>query len=110
VNEKGARRTLLCADINVQRQHTMSQSFSPEYLAEDISAPLLGTSIAFIVLETTVMALMYASRYYAKGERANLWMEAFMTMTYLVCQGKITVAICKACPDGWSRGSADDSL
>jgi hypothetical protein len=35
---------------------------TPEYLAEDLSAPLWNTSIAFIVLETVSVALFFASR------------------------------------------------
>ncbi|KAF1842840.1 uncharacterized protein K460DRAFT_356651 [Cucurbitaria berberidis CBS 394.84] len=66
---------------------------SREYIAEDNSAPLLGTSIAFLVLETVFIALLYTSRYLAKGERANLSMEILMTLTYIVCVLKITIAL-----------------
>lgn len=66
-----------------------------EYLVEDNSAPLLGTSIAFLVLETIFIALLYISRYLAKGERANLSMEILMTLTYIVCVSKITIAFCE---------------
>lgn len=72
-----------------------ANTLSREYLAEDNSAPLLGTSIAFLVLETVVMALMYVSRYLAKGERTNLSMEILMTLTYIVCVSKITIAFCE---------------
>ncbi|CAO2653071.1 Nn.00g024820.m01.CDS01 [Neocucurbitaria sp. VM-36] len=63
-----------------------------EYLAENNSAPLLGTSIAFLVLETIFLALLYISRNLAKGERTNLSMEILMTLTYIVCVSKITIA------------------
>lgn len=69
------------------------KSYPPEYLAEDISATLMATAIAFAAIETVVMLLMYAARWVAKGERRNLSMEVYMTLTYVVCLGKITVAI-----------------
>lgn len=71
---------------------------TPEYLAEDNSTPLLGTSIAFLVLETIFMVLLYISRYLAKGERVNLSMEILMTMTYVVCISKIAIAFCMTFP------------
>jgi hypothetical protein len=96
VNEKARDDRCVLHTLATRRTLTMSNRMPQSYRDEDISGSLLGISIAFIILETTVMALMYALRYYARGERANLWMETFMTITYVVCQGKITVAICKA--------------
>ena len=81
--------------------------YTPEYLAEDVSVSLLVTSIVFLVLETVFMVLLYVSRYCAKGERTNRAMEVFMTMTYLVCVGKITIAICK-CSYSFLERAADD--
>lgn len=76
---------------------TMSQkSYPPGYLEEDISATLLATAISFAAIETIVMLLMYAARWVAKGERRNLSMEVYMTATYVVCLGKISVAIRKS--------------
>lgn len=72
-----------------------STIYSPEYLAENNSAELMGTSVAFLVLETACMGMLWASRYVAKGERGNFWMEGFMTATYVVCVAKITVAFCE---------------
>jgi hypothetical protein len=66
--------------------------FPPEYLTEDVSASLLGASFAFLVLETTFIILLYTSRYLAKGERANLSMQILLTLAYIVCVGKITIA------------------
>jgi hypothetical protein len=75
---------------------TMSKTpYSQAYLNENISATLLGTAIAFAAIETIVILLMYAARWVAKGERRNLSMEVYMTLTYAVCLGKISVAICK---------------
>jgi hypothetical protein len=71
-------------------------SFPPGYISEDISAPLLGTSLAFLVLETLFIALLYTSRYLAKGERTNLSMEILLTLTYVVCVGKIAIAFRKS--------------
>ncbi|OAK99164.1 hypothetical protein IQ06DRAFT_378084 [Phaeosphaeriaceae sp. SRC1lsM3a] len=70
-----------------------TQHYPPEYLAEDISGKLLSAAITMAVLDTTVIALMYASRWCAKGERKGMGMEIFMTISYCVCLGKITVAI-----------------
>lgn len=70
--------------------------YSPEYLAEYNGDILLGTAITFMVVETVVMMLMVLSRYFAHGERTNYSMEVFLTMTYLVCMGKVTTAICKS--------------
>lgn len=69
--------------------------FPPGYVNEYIGGELLGTAVGFLVVETVFMVLLYLSRYYAKGERANTSMEVFMTLAYMVCVGKITVAICK---------------
>jgi hypothetical protein len=41
------------------------------------------------------MVLMYTSRYFAKGERANRLMEVFMTLTYIVCCGKLAIVLHK---------------
>lgn len=73
-----------------------TQHYPPEYLAEDISGKLLSAAITMAVLDTTVIALMYASRWCAKGERKGMGMEIFMTISYFVCLGKITVAIRKS--------------
>ncbi|KAH7351477.1 hypothetical protein BKA66DRAFT_278843 [Pyrenochaeta sp. MPI-SDFR-AT-0127] len=70
-----------------------STRLTPEYLAEDNSAPLLGTCITFLVLETIVITLLHVSRYFGRGERANMSMEILMTLTYIVCVSKITNAI-----------------
>jgi hypothetical protein len=67
-------------------------SCPPEYLDENTSAPLLGSSIVFFVLETLFIVLLYISRYSAKGGRANLSMEILVTLTYVVCTGKIIIA------------------
>jgi hypothetical protein len=72
-----------------------TQHYSPEYLAEDISGKLMAAAITMAVLDTTVIALMYASRWCGKGERKSRSMEVFMTISYFVCLGKIAVAICK---------------
>lgn len=72
-----------------------TQHYSPEYLAEDISGKLMAAAITMAVLDTTVIALMYASRWCAKGERKSMSMEIFMTISYFVCLGKIAVAICE---------------
>jgi hypothetical protein len=73
----------------------MPTQFPPGYVEEYIGGELLGTAIGFLVVETVFMVLLYLSRYYAKGERANMSMEIFMTLAYVVCVGKITVVICK---------------
>lgn len=70
-----------------------STSFSPEYLAEDIGAALLDTSIAFLILETTLIVLLYLSRFFAKDQKANLSMTLLMTAGYFTCCAKITLAI-----------------
>ncbi|KAH8704628.1 hypothetical protein GQ44DRAFT_732250 [Phaeosphaeriaceae sp. PMI808] len=67
--------------------------FSQEYLSEDVGMRLLATCLTFLGLETMFMCLLFASRFYAKGERTNKSMEVFMTLTYLVCVGKITICI-----------------
>jgi hypothetical protein len=91
--------------MNVSRS-----SFPPEYLAEDVSAPLLGTSIAFLILETLFIVLLYTSRYLSKGERANLSMQILLTLTYIVCVGKITIAFRKPCISSNSKHLADIDL
>ena len=71
-------------------------SFPPAYLDESVGASLLGTSIAFLILETLFIALLYTSRYLAKGERTNLSMEILLTLTYVVCVSKIAIAFRKS--------------
>jgi hypothetical protein len=83
------------ADIAIMMIPSRS-SFPLEYLAGDVSAPLLGTSIAFLILETIFIGLLYTSRYLAKGESANLSMEVLLTLTYIVCVGKRTVVFRKS--------------
>lgn len=72
-----------------------TQQYSTAYLAEDISGKLMAAAVTMAVLDTTVIALMYASRWCGKGERKSRSMEVFMTISYLICLGKIAVAICK---------------
>ena len=72
------------------------KTYTPEYLAEDISGRLLATSITFLVLETVFIGLMWMSRWCAKKERTNLAIEMFMTVTWLVCIAKITVVLRKS--------------
>ncbi|KAH7070341.1 hypothetical protein BKA63DRAFT_578896 [Paraphoma chrysanthemicola] len=68
-------------------------NYPPEYLNEDIGPSLFATCIVFLFLETVFMILMYASRYVSKGERTNQSMEVFLTLSYLICIGKITIMI-----------------
>jgi ABC-type Na+ efflux pump permease subunit len=70
-------------------------NYPPEYLNEDIGPSLFATCIVFLFLETVFMILMYASRYVSKGERTNKSMEVLLTLTYLICIGKITIMICE---------------
>jgi hypothetical protein len=79
----------------------------PGYVAENNSASLFATSITFLVVESIFLTLLYTSRYLAKGERKNLSMEVFMTMTYILCVAKIIIATCmlRNCPE--EKSSAD---
>lgn len=70
-----------------------STSFSPEYLAEDKSAILLNTCIAFLVLETLFIIMLFVSRSLAKDQKANMSMTLLMTAGYITCCGKITLGI-----------------
>lgn len=68
-------------------------SFPPEYLAEYNGAALLDTCIAFLVLETIFIVLLYVSKYFAKDQKANLSMTLLMTAAYFTCCAKITLGI-----------------
>jgi hypothetical protein len=70
-----------------------STTYTPEYLAVDISGRLQATCITFLILETTFIALMWTSRWCARKERKNIAIEIFMTLTWVVCCGKIAVAL-----------------
>lgn len=70
-----------------------ANQFPPEYLNEYNGGSLFAVAITFLVIETIFMILLYTSRYLARGERSNMSMEIFMTLTYMVCLGKIVVAI-----------------
>jgi hypothetical protein len=71
--------------------------FPPGYAEENNSKPLLETCIAFIVMDTTFMMLLYISRFLCADKkqpnepRANWSMISLMTGTYLVCISKITL-------------------
>ncbi|KAH7082041.1 hypothetical protein FB567DRAFT_594549 [Paraphoma chrysanthemicola] len=67
--------------------------YPPEYLNEDIGPSLFATCIVFLALESVFMILMIASRYVGKAERTNRSMEVFLSLTYVVCTGKITIMI-----------------
>jgi hypothetical protein len=71
------------------------RDFSSEYLAENISAPLLTICICFLVLETIFIVLMYISRYIAREKKKGLVMLLLMTAGYITCTGKITLAFSK---------------
>jgi hypothetical protein len=92
-----ASRSTLHTSLDKLRHDSIMNvtSFPPEYLAEDVSAPLLGSSIAFLILETLFIALLHTSRYLAKGERTDISMEILLTLTYVVCVGKIVIAFRK---------------
>ncbi|KAJ4360920.1 uncharacterized protein N0V89_001489 [Didymosphaeria variabile] len=71
--------------------------FPPGYAEENSSRPLLATCIAFLVLETIFMTLLYTSRFLCNDgkqpgeQKANWYMISLMTGTYLVCVSKITL-------------------
>ncbi|KAF2875535.1 hypothetical protein BDV95DRAFT_591018 [Massariosphaeria phaeospora] len=71
-----------------------SKAFTPEYLAEDIGYRLLSTCIAFLVLDTFFIVLMFISRYMSEDQTGNVSMALLMTSAYLTCCGKIVNAIC----------------
>ncbi|KAF2637186.1 hypothetical protein P280DRAFT_483075 [Massarina eburnea CBS 473.64] len=66
---------------------TASQSsFPPEYLAANNSAPLFITCIAFLIIETTFISLLYTSRFIGgDSKKANLSMLMLMTGCYIAC-------------------------
>lgn len=66
---------------------------SPEYLAEDGSGRVLQTCIAFMILETFFMSLLYISRALSKQKKTNWTMILLMTGAYVVCMFKITIAL-----------------
>ncbi|KAF9741863.1 hypothetical protein PMIN06_005141 [Paraphaeosphaeria minitans] len=71
--------------------------FPPGYAEENNSRPLLETCIAFLVLDTTFMTLLYTSRFlcndkkHPNEQKANWSMISLMTGTYIVCISKITL-------------------
>lgn len=65
----------------------------PAYVAENTSHPLFATCIAFLVIETFFMALLYTSRFLSSDKKANWHMVALMTGAYIVCLGKITIGL-----------------
>lgn len=81
-------------------------SYSAEYLAENHGAALLDTCIAFLVLETVLMVLLFASRYLAKDQQANMSMTMLMTAGYFTCCAKITLGILSVKIGGAGRHTA----
>ncbi|KAK3197709.1 hypothetical protein GRF29_216g1042375 [Pseudopithomyces chartarum] len=65
----------------------------PAYVAENTSYPLFATCIAFLVIETFFMTLLYTSRFLSSDKKANWHMVALMTGAYIVCLGKITIGL-----------------
>ncbi|PVH99780.1 hypothetical protein DM02DRAFT_416948 [Periconia macrospinosa] len=78
--------------------------FPPEYLAADNSAPLFHTCIAFLVIDTIFMILLYAARIIDK--KTNMSMLILMTSAYFVCLGKISVGILAVYFGGAGRHTA----
>ena len=76
----------------------------PGYAEENSSHPLLTTCIAFVVLETIFMMLLYISRFLCNNDdksseqKANWNMVGLMTGAYFVCMGKITLGFRNSLP------------
>ena len=69
------------------------EDLPPAYVAEDNSHPLFATCIAFLVIETFFMSLLYISRFLSSETKANWNMVALMTGAYIVCLCKITIGL-----------------
>ncbi|KAK7184940.1 hypothetical protein DPSP01_002767 [Paraphaeosphaeria sporulosa] len=86
--------------------------FPPGYAEENNSRPLLETCIAFLVLDTTFMILLYTSRFlcndkkHSSEQRANWSMISLMTGTYIVCISKITLGFLAIHVGGAGRHTA----
>jgi drug/metabolite transporter (DMT)-like permease len=76
-----------------------TMNLSPAYLAEDNSAPLFATCIAFLVIDTFFIILLYTARSLTKEgkTKASMLTSLLMTGAYTVCVAKITVCFRTSC-------------
>jgi predicted membrane protein len=71
-----------------------TSALSPEYLAEDDSAPLYHLSIVFAILQTIFFVLFYISRYLNNNiNGADVWF--LIPIAYLACMMHSIDGICK---------------
>ncbi|KAF2450004.1 hypothetical protein P171DRAFT_469887 [Karstenula rhodostoma CBS 690.94] len=86
--------------------------FPPGYAEEKNSRPLLETCIAFLVLDTVFIMLLYTSRFlcndkkHPSEQKANWSMISLMTGTYIVCVSKITLGFLAIHMGGAGRHTA----
>lgn len=71
------------------------QQLPPEYLAEDVTHPLLSTSISLIVLVTIAFCIFISSRFLIESAKGiETWF--LMPLGYLTCLGNCVCAIRKS--------------